>query len=155
MVHALSDVYFAALERERYELREATCQGMLAVFNQELDGHAKSIQEMADKQYSKDAPGSRGSHIPIVTSGSEGTDPSWSGYGIDAVGGALGGGSAGLALRLLAVRGPLPLTGVPTGWCFLARSGRRRGSRVRACPRTLRRVWRWAIWRAWGCRGGR
>lgn len=94
LVHALSDVYFAALERERYELREATCQGMLAVFNQELDGHAKSIQEMADKQYSKDAPGSRGSHIPIVTSGSEGTDPSWSGYGIDAVGGALGGGSA-------------------------------------------------------------
>ena len=93
LVHALSDVYFAALERERNVLREATCQVMLTVFNQELDGHAKAIQEMADKQYSKDDPSSRGSHTPIVTSGSEEADPSWSGYGIDAASGALGGGS--------------------------------------------------------------
>lgn len=93
LVHALSDVYFAALERERYELREATCQGMLAVFNQELDGHAKSIQEVVDRRCDI-APPSATVPVRSVTSGSEETDPSWSGYGIDAVSGALGGGSA-------------------------------------------------------------
>ena len=104
LVHALSDVYFAALERERYELREATCQGMLAVFNQELDGHAKSIQKVAERDSNVVSPSAT---VPVrsVTSGSEEADPSWSGYGIDAVGGALGGGSAGRGFGAPAVGG--------------------------------------------------
>lgn len=104
LVHALSDVYFAALERERYELREATCQGMLAVFNQELDGHAKSIQKVAERDSNVVSPSAT---VPVrsVTSGSEEADPSWSGYGIDAAGGALGGGSAGRGFGAPAVGG--------------------------------------------------
>ena len=113
LVHALSDVYFAALERERYELREATCQGMLAVFNQELDGHAKSIQKVAERDSNVASPSAT---VPVrsVTSGSEEADPSWSDYGIDAVGGALGGGSAEHGFGAPAVGG---------AWCSAADGG--------------------------------
>ncbi|AOS47893.1 hypothetical protein [Pauljensenia hongkongensis] len=104
LAHATMDTYFAALERERNVLREATCQVMLTVFNQELDGHAKAIQKVAERD-SNIAPPSTTAPVRSASSGPQGTDPSGSGYGLGGVGGAVGGGPAEGGLGAPAVGG--------------------------------------------------